>query len=136
MYKSVPNTVLIEHILEVQKIVREDFSDDEKTRNMCFDLIRNLEEAALNAAEKSGNVEAVESLRQASKAWWEWVEIFDNTFTRPFRNPAIDPEYCSFENVRARCQRNVDEARAIIRLFRTSPKLASYADVLERDYMS
>ena len=100
---------------------------------MCFDTIRNLEKAALNAAKKSGDIAAIESLRQASKSWWEWVEIFDNVYTRPFRNPAIDSEYCSFDNVRARCLRNPDEAKAIIRLFRISPNLASVADILERD---
>lgn len=69
-YKPVSNSVLIDSILEIQHIVREDFPD-EKTREVCLELIRKIEESAMNTAAKSGNVAALDSLRQASKAWWE-----------------------------------------------------------------
>lgn len=131
-YKPVSNAVLIAEILSIQKIIVEEFPDNQ-TRKSLFQFIRNLEKAVISAAEKQGDIEAVETFCHATEAWWEWVEIYDNEYVRPFRNPSTDPSYCEFQAIRIRCLQNLDEAKAVLRMYRLCLNLNEQANVLANE---
>lgn len=127
--KKVSNSDLIDEVRNIQRIIKDDFPEAEE-RKICFDLIRKLEKAVIAAAETKGDVEAIATFQKASEAWWNWVDVFDNEYVRVLRNPLTDPSYCEFEAVYNRCLQNLEEAKAIIRMFRLSPKLSTQANIL------
>jgi hypothetical protein len=84
-YKPVSNQILLDQAKSLRQKIDYDFAHG-NAKNIFKPIINEIEEAALNAAKDSGNLEAAESLIGAKKEYKEWVEIFDSDYVRPFRD--------------------------------------------------
>jgi len=84
-YKPVSNQVLLDQAKSLRQKIDYDFAHG-NAKNIFKPTIGQLEDAALVAAEESGNLEAVEALKDAKGQYKEWVETFDSDYVRPFRD--------------------------------------------------
>lgn len=84
-YKPISNQTLLEQAKSLRQKIDYDFAHG-NAKNIFKPTIGQLEEAALNAAKDSGNLQAAESLVEAKKLYKDWAETFDSDYVRPFRD--------------------------------------------------
>lgn len=84
-YLPINNQVLIDQIQSLRQIIDYDFAHG-NTKNIFRPLINDLQDAALRAAESTGQPEAAEAINEARSAYRTWVQAFDNDYIRPFRD--------------------------------------------------
>jgi uncharacterized protein (UPF0147 family) len=84
-YRPISNQVLIDQIQSLRQIIDFDFAHG-NTKNIFRPLISDLQTAAIEAAENSGNAAAADALREAQTAYRNWAETFDSDYIRPYRD--------------------------------------------------
>lgn len=84
-YKPISNQVLIDQIQSLRQKIDYDFAHGD-ARNIFKPTIRNIQDAVEITAEESGNIKALEALRNARSEYKAWNEKFDNDYIRPIRD--------------------------------------------------
>lgn len=115
-YKPISNQTLIDQTQSLRQIIDYDFAHG-NTKNIFRPLIGELEDAVIEAAERSGAPEAANKLKDAKNAYRMWVEAFDNDYVRPFRDKSNQDLSKLFKG-----SLDLDEFNMLKRVLNTSPK--------------
>lgn len=84
-YKPISNQTLIDQIQSLRQKIDYDFAHG-GAKNIFKPTINDIQTSVRNAAEQSGNGEALKSFDEARSSYKDWAETFDSDYVRPFRD--------------------------------------------------
>lgn len=84
-YQPINNQILIDQIQSLRQAVDFDFAHGQP-KNIFRPLINDLSEGVINAAQRTGNIEAAEALINAETAYRDWTTRFNNDYINPYRD--------------------------------------------------
>lgn len=84
-YRPIENQILIDQVQELRQLVDYDFAQG-GAKQKIKPVIRDLQRAAIQTAERTGNVDAANALLDAQEAYANWSRTFDNSYINPYRD--------------------------------------------------
>ena len=126
-YKEMTNHQLLEQAKAWRQVIDYDFAHGDP-QNIFKPAIKEVEQAAVEAAKSSGNKQAVQALEKARESYKEWVDTFSNDYVNPFRDRSNKSFQRNFEKLL-----NPDDYNVMKRVLEKTPEGKVQLEAIQRE---